>query len=417
MNLTSKFRHARAAARTLALVSTSDKNAALRHIAFALRKNASVIEAANAQDLRAGKKKNLGAKLDRLRFDAKRIAASAAEVSKVAKLRDPVGRILETHSPLAKFSLKRVAVPLGVIAVIYESRPNVTIDAVALALKAGNAVVLRGSSDALNSNRAIVKIIHAALRKSKLPVEAVQFIDSPDRRAVGEILAARGFIDVVIPRGGKNLIDFVARNSIVPIIETGASVVHLFVDAQADLAAAVRIAVNSKTRRVSICNALDTLLVHQKIAKKFLKIAIPELEKRGVKFHASRADAKFLPTGTKFTAPDFDREWLSLDLNLKIVKNFGAATAHIAAHSLGHTEAIVTRNRRAAERFTREVDAACVFANLSTQFSDGGQFGLGAEIGISTQKLHARGPFALEKLTTEKWVGHDVSGRGLERGT
>ena len=381
----------------LATLSTKNKNLALKKIAAALEKNFSKIEAANRKDLKIGERKKLGDKLDRLKFDKERIFASAAEVRKVAALPDPVGRILEKHKPRAKFSLQRVSVPLGVVAMIYESRPNVTVDAIALALKSGNAIVLRGSADALNSNRAIVRIIRESLKSTKIPLDAIQFLDSKDRRVVGQLLKAREYIDLVIPRGGRGLIDFVAANSHIPTIETGASVVHLFVDKKVqNIDKAVEMIVNSKTRRTSICNALDTLLVHEKIAKRLLVKLLPELERRGVKIHRG-AKAKF------------NREWLSLDLNLKIVKSLDAALDHIREYSLGHTEAIISDDKKVVEKFLNEVDAACVYANMSTQFSDGGEFGLGAEIGISTQKMHARGPFALEALTTYKWVGR---GRG-----
>ncbi|MBU1090036.1 glutamate-5-semialdehyde dehydrogenase [Patescibacteria group bacterium] len=405
MNLKKQFEKTRTASRKVALLSVVDKNSALRKIAAALEKNAKKIEAANLKDLKLAEAKNLGEKLDRLKFDTSRILASAAEVRKIAWLPDPVGRILETAKPRAKFHLERISVPLGVIAMIYESRPNVTVDAIALALKSGNAIVLRGSSDALNSNRAIVKIIRESLQSTKIPVEAIQFIDSKDRKIVGELLKSRKFIDLVIPRGGRGLIDFVAANSTIPTIETGASVVHIFVDAKADLAKAVKIVVNSKMRRVSICNALDTLLVHEKIASKLLAKLLPELEKLKVKIHAEKESRGLFSTNYKLRTTNFSKEWLSLDLNVKVVKSLDEAIAHISKYSLRHTEAICTEDKKAAEKFLREVDAACVYSNLSTQFSDGGEFGLGAEIGISTQKLHARGPFALEALTSYKWVG------------
>ena len=411
MNLKKQLEIARAASRKVALISTKEKNSALLKIAAALEKNAKKIEIANLKDLKLGEKKNLGEKLDRLKFDKKRILASAAEVRKIVRLPDPVGKILETAKSRAKFKLQRISVPLGVIAMIYESRPNVTIDAIALALKSGNASVLRGSSDALNSNRAIVKIIRESLQSTKISAEAIQFIDSKDRKIVGELLKSREFIDLVIPRGGRGLIDFVAANSTIPTIETGASVVHLFIDAKVNLEKAVQIAVNSKMRRVSICNALDTLLVHEKIAKKLLEKLLPKLEEKGVKIHAKKEELTpeisrgLISTNYKLQTTNFSKEWLSYDLNIKVVKNLDEAIAHISKYSLRHTEAIVSEDKKAVEKFLREVDAACVYANLSTQFSDGGEFGLGAEIGISTQKLHARGPFALEALTTYKWVG------------
>lgn len=405
MNLKKQLEKARDASREVALLSGKEKNFALRKIAAVLEKNIRKIEAANLKDLKIGEQKNLGEKLDRLKFDAPRILASAAEVRKIARLPDPVGRILEIAKPRAKFKLQKISVPLGVIALIYESRPNVTVDAIALALKSGNAIVLRGSSDARNSNREIIRVIRESLQSTKIPAEAIQFIDSKDRKIVGELLQSREFIDLVIPRGGRGLIDFVAANSTIPTIETGASVVHLFIDAKANLEKAVRIAVNSKTRRVSICNALDTLLIHEKIARKLLEKLLPKLEEKKVKLHVEKKFKKYFPANCRLQTANYSQEWLSLDLNLKIVKNFDDALAHISKYSLRHTEVIVSENKKTVEKFLREVDAACVYSNLSTQFSDGGEFGLGAEIGISTQKLHARGPFALEALTTYKWVG------------
>jgi len=389
MNLAKQLSAAKKSSRILATLSTADKNCALKKIAIALKKNFAKIESENKKDLR----KISADKFDRLKFDKSRIENSVAEIRKIASLPDPVGRILETAKPRAKFQLQKISTPLGVIAMIYESRPNVTIDAIALSLKSGNSIVLRGSADALNSNRAIVKIIHTGLRGTKVPLEAIQFIDSPNRKIVSKLLKSREFVNLVIPRGGKNLIDFVAKNSLIPTIETGASVVHIFVDAKiTDLDKTVKIIVNSKTRRTSICNALDTLLIHQKIEKKLLVKLLPKLKKLEVKIHRGK-NAKF------------DREWLSLDLNLKIVKNLDKALDHISKYSLGHTEAIISKNQKSINRFLTEVDSACVYSNLSTQFSDGGEFGLGAEIGISTQKMHARGPFALTELTTYKWIG------------
>lgn len=395
---------ARSASRALALLSTKEKNTALLAISRALLSSSKEIAVANSKDLAAGAKKKLGDKLDRLAFGAERVIASAKDVAHVATLADPVGVILEKRKARAGFSLERVSVPFGVIGMVYESRPNVTIDAIALAIKSGNAVVLRGGSDALLTNRAIVRVIQKALAKTAVPVEAVQFIDSVERSTVGELLNARGKVDVIIPRGGKALIDFVVENAKVPVIETGASVVHLYVDQSADLKKAVTIAVNSKCRRVSICNALDTLLVHQKIAKKFLATLLPELLKNKVQIHADDATKKTLNQLTVKNSK-FNREFLSYDLNIKLVKNLDEAISHIQTYSLGHTEAVVAKDKKVIERFTKEIDAACIYANLSTQFSDGGEFGLGAEIGISTQKLHARGPFALAGLTTYKWIG------------
>ena len=405
MNLKKQLTLARDASRILAILSATEKNFALKKIATALEKNAMKIEIANLKDLKIGEQKKLGEKLDRLRFDVPRIFVNTREVRKVAKLPDPVGRIIETAKPRVSFKLQKISAPLGVIAIIYESRPNVTVDAIALALKSGNSIILRGSSDALNSNRMIVKIIRESLKFTKIPIEAIQFIDSTDRKIIGELLNYREFVDLVIPRGGKNLIDFVAANSKIPTIETGASVVHLFVDSSAKIKKAVEIIINSKTRRVSICNALDTLLVHEKIAKELFVELFPKLERQGVKIHAKMNRELACKSVTKFYSLDFAREWLSFDLNIKIVRSIDEAIAHIRKYSLRHTEVIVSKNKKAIEKFFSEVDAACVYANLSTQFSDGGEFGLGAEMGISTQKIHARGPFALEALTTYKWIG------------
>lgn len=389
----------------MALLTPAPKNAALQKIAASLSKQTEAIEQANQQDLGRGERKKLGAKLDRIRFNRARILASSKEVLNVARLPDPVGRVLLKAKPLRNFSLQKVSVPLGVIAIIYESRPNVTVDAAVLALKAGNAVLLRGSRDAQNSNRILLKIMRAVLAKTAVPPDAVQLVDSPQRAVVGEILRARGAIDLVIPRGGKSLIDFVVANAQVPVIETGASVVHLFVDQEAELEQAVKIALNSKLRRTAICNALDTLVLHCKIAQLFLTKFIPAFQERGGILHAEKRAKSLLPPGTEFRAPDFTREWLSPDLNLKVVGSLTEAIKFIQMYSLGHTDAICSRNKITQERFLAEVDSACVYANLSTQFSDGAEFGLGAEIGISTQKLHARGPFALESLVSYKWVG------------
>lgn len=407
---------ARAAARTLALLSTKEKNAALVALAKALVTNADTIEQANAKDLAIGQKKGLGEKLDRLAFGVARVKNAATDVAHVAKLTDPVGRVLEKRKARAGFELQRIAVPFGVIGMIYESRPNVTIDAAALALKSGNAVVLRGGSDALHTNRAIVKILKTALAKTRVPPDAIQFIDSTDRAVVTQILHARGKIDVIIPRGGKALIDAVVAEARVPIIETGASVVHLYVDQTADLTKAVDVIMDSKCRRVSICNALDTLLVHRTVAKKLFATLIPALSAKNVILRADDATRKYLPqSNSKFKIQNlkFNVEFLAYELNVKIVADLDEAIAHIQKYSLGHTEAILARDQKTIDRFIREIDAACVYANLSTQFSDGGEFGLGAEIGISTQKLHARGPFALDALTTYKWIGR---GNGQIRG-
>jgi len=311
--------------------------------------------------------------------------------------------------------IQQAAVPFGVILMIYESRPNVTVDAATLSLKSGNAVILKGGKEAINSNRVIVKAIKAALKSVGAPEDAVQFVDSVEKNSIADFLKMKGLIDVVIPRGGKGLINFVVENSRIPVIETGASVVHTYVDKKFDLRFAVPVIVNSKTRRVSICNALDVLLVHKDSAKKILPSLAKELAQCNVEIRADEKAYKILagyPKLRRIAVQDFDTEFLDYILAVKIVNNIDEALEHIAKHSLRHTEAIITKDRTAAERFLNEVDAACVYVNAATQFTDGAQFGLGAEIGISTQKLHVRGPFALEGLTTYKWK---IYGKGQTR--
>jgi glutamate-5-semialdehyde dehydrogenase len=339
----------------------------------------------------------------------------------VQALEDPVGQVIDERTRPNGLHIQRVRAPLGVIGIIYEARPNVTVDATALCLKSGNAVVLKGGSDALCSNRAIVAAIRQALEQSAVPADAVQLLDSPDRAVTAAFLRMRGLIDVIIPRGGQDLIRFAVENALVPVIETGASVVHAYVDRNVDAAQAVEMILNSKLRRVSICNALDTLLVHHDS----LETVLPPLAKR-LAAHAPRvtvnADPRSLPifqaelpagqVRAADPARDYDTEFIDYILSVRTVDSLDEALEHIRVHSLKHTEAVYTTDAAVAERFLREVDAACVMHNASTQFTDGNQFGLGAEIGISTQRLHVRGPFALEGLTTMKWV---VRGNGQVR--
>lgn len=395
------------ASRTLATLSTDAKNAALTKIVVALLARSDEILAANQEDVERMEKPNISANaagadsnpdpmLDRLLLTPDRIRAMAKDIETVIALPDPVGEIIDERTRPNGLTIQRVRVPLGVVGMIYESRPNVTVDAAVLCLKSGNAVMLKGGSDAISTNRVLVKIMKEVLG------DGLQFIDSTDRAVTTEFLKLKGFLDVIIPRGGKGLIDFVTKNSTVPVIETGASVVHTYVDAAADLDMAVAIVVNAKTRRVSICNALDTLLVHEKIAEEFLK-------KLGISSEVAAGKATTISIGEhdvelRYDEAGFGKEFLDYVMAVKIVKSLDDALGHIAKYSLKHSEAIVTQDRATAERFLKEVDAACVYWNASTQFSDGAQFGLGAEMGISTQKLHARGPFALEGLTTYKWV-------------
>jgi glutamate-5-semialdehyde dehydrogenase len=428
--LEDRVRRVVATSRKVAGLSSDEKNALLEFIAEELTDGSGAIITANRRDVDAEKSLHGNAN-DRLVFEKDRLDASIKEVHHVAELKDYVGEIIEEIERPNGLRLERTRVPLGVILMIYEARPNVTIDSTILALKSGNAVILKGGSEALETNRAIVECIWKALDLRGLPRDAVMFVDSTDRNVVGELLQMKSLIDVVIPRGGKGLIDFVARESLVPVIETGASVVHMYIDEKADIEKAVAIAVNAKTRRVGICNALDVLLVHRAIAEKFLRAFAsallassrnrphPVVELRcdeaamcilrcetcgGSAEEACSVSKNHYPKlAVLDPARDFDTEFLDYILSVHIVDSLDEATSHIDIHSLKHSECIVTESAENAEEFLRRVDSACVYWNASTQFSDGAQFGLGAEIGISTQKLHARGPFALEGLTTYKW--------------
>lgn len=425
---------AKLASLRLALLSTTAKNQILEGIAERIEDNVPYILAENKKDIAAGKKKKLPkGMLDRLLLTEDRLNNIAAEVRKVIALKDFVGNIMESRELPNGLMLKKVRVPLGVVGMIYESRPNVTVDAATLCLKSGNAVILKGGSDAINSNRVLVKIMKevlgeaGALDPKSYLEDAVQFIDSDNRRAVEELLKLHGVIDVVIPRGSQRLIDFVRENSTIPVIETGASVVHTYVHEDAQIPMAVKIVMNAKLRRVSICNTLDSLLVHRNVAEKFLKALIVALPKNPYKatkltikadpeaFNILRKISKpkgFSLTVVKAKPANFHEEFLDYCLAVKVVDSLDQALEHISRHSLKHSEAIVTESANVAQRFLSAVDAACVYWNASTQFSDGAQFGMGSEIGVSTQKLHVRGPFALEGLTSYKWV---VEGTGQIR--
>lgn len=415
----------------IALFSSEAKNQILEKIAKSIEQGMPEILRANAQDIRLGKQKKLSSGLlDRLLLNKDRLQNITREIRHIARLKDYVGEIIESRELTNGLFLKRVRVPLGVIGMIYEARPNVTVDAAALCLKSGNAVILKGGSDALHSNKILVKLMKTVLKEmSFLEPQArlqdtIQLIDSTDRGATEKLLQLVGLVDVIIPRGGKNLIDFIRTNALVPIIETGASVVHTYIHSDADIPMAVKIILNAKLRRVSICNTLDTLIVHRDIAEKLMKSFLQALLRNPYGAHhlEIRADAVSFailrrmkkPKGfqlklKKSSPSDYAQEFLDYILAIKIARTFEEAISHIARHSLKHSEAIVTQDPALAERFLKTVDAACVYWNASTQFSDGAQFGLGAEIGISTQKLHARGPFALEGLTTYKWI---IEGNG-----
>ena len=411
--LIEKAAGAKAASIQLAQAPTDLKNRALAAIANAIRARTREILAANAQDCA-----NASARIeiDRLRLTPERVAGRARDVEAVARLVDPVGEQFDHVTRPNGLAISKRRVPLGVVGVVYESRPNVTSDVAAICLKTGNAVVLRGGSEALASNRAIAVAIQAGLKAAGLPETAVQLITSTDRALVQRMLKLREYIDVIIPRGGEGLIKATIEHATIPVIETGAGVCHTYVDRAADPAMALRIVYNAKVRRPAICNALDTLLVHRDIAQAWLPKMAAEWSKARVEIHADAEASRMLSAAGAASVPaspeDFGKEFLSLVAAVKIVGSLDEALEHIRTHGSGHSEAIVTGDAQAASRFVNEVDAAAVFVNASTQFTDGGEFGLGTEGGISTQKLHARGPMGLRELTTYKWI---IEGTGQVR--
>ncbi|MEV4292838.1 glutamate-5-semialdehyde dehydrogenase [Nonomuraea bangladeshensis] len=398
-------RAAREAAAELAPLPRAPKDRALRAIADALVAHAAEIVAANAEDVeRARAEGTSEAMIDRLRLDEGRIAKIADAVREVADLPDPVGEVVRGSTLPNGLELRQLRVPLGVIGIIYEGRPNVTVDAAALCLKSGNAVLLRGSSSAYSSNTALVAVMQGALEGTEVPVGAIQLVPGRTRDSVKELLRARGLVDVLIPRGGASLINSVVEESTVPVIETGVGNCHVYVDAEADVDLAVKILVNAKAQRPSVCNAAETFLVHQDIADAFVPKALEALAEAGVTVHGDERIAAHGAGVVPATDDDFAAEYLSLDIAAAVVGSLEEAVEHIRRHGSGHTDAIVTRSQRAARRFVALVDSAAVAVNASTRFTDGGEFGFGAEIGISTQKLHARGPMGLPELTSTKWV-------------
>ncbi|MEU8762803.1 glutamate-5-semialdehyde dehydrogenase [Streptomyces sp. NPDC048659] len=408
---------ARAAAAEIAPLPRAAKDDALLAVADALEVRTAEIVEANAEDIaRAREAGTSESVIDRLTLTPERIRAIAADVRHVAALPDPVGEVVRGSTLPNGIDLRQVRVPLGVVGIIYEARPNVTVDAAALCLKSGNAVLLRGSSSAHSSNTALVRVLRDAVGGAGLPADAIQLVPGTSRDSVRELMRARGLVDVLIPRGGASLIKTVVEESTVPVIETGTGNCHVYVDAQADLDMAVEILVNSKADRVSVCNSAETLLVHRDIADAFLPRALDALAEAGVTVHA---DERVLARaeGTKATVvpatpEDWETEYLSYDIAAAVVDSLDKAVEHIRLWSSGHTEAIVTTSQAAARRFTQLVDSTTVAVNASTRFTDGGQFGFGAEIGISTQKLHARGPMGLPELTSTKYI---VTGDGHVR--
>ncbi|GHF42458.1 MULTISPECIES: glutamate-5-semialdehyde dehydrogenase [Streptomyces] len=408
---------ARAAAADLAPLPRSVKDEALLAIADALEVRTREIVDANAEDVAKARAAGTSESIvDRLTLTPERVRAIAKDVRDVAALPDPVGEVVRGSTLPNGIDLRQVRVPLGVVGIIYEARPNVTADAAALCLKSGNAVLLRGSSSAYASNTALVRVIRDAVGGAGLPADAVQLVPGESRESVRELMRARGMVDVLIPRGGASLIRTVVQESTVPVIETGTGNCHVYVDAEADIDMAVEILVNSKAQRPSVCNAAETLLVHRDIAERFLPRALAALAEAGVTVHgdervlelAEGSPATVVPA----TAEDWETEYLSYDIAAAVVDDLDAAVRHIRLWTSGHTEAIVTTSQAAARRFTQLVDSTTVAVNASTRFTDGGQFGFGAEIGISTQKLHARGPMGLPELTSTKYI---VTGDGHTR--
>ncbi|HEX3930810.1 MAG TPA: glutamate-5-semialdehyde dehydrogenase [Nocardioides sp.] len=403
---------ARGASRALGLATRATKDAALHAMADALDASADRILEANADDVNraeaAGPDQHL---VDRLRLTPERVASMAQGLRDLAGLPDPVGEVVRGSTLANGLELRQVRVPFGVVAMIYEGRPNVTVDAAGICLKSGNAALLRGSSSAASSNARLVQILRDAVCEAGLPADCVQLVPADSRETVKELMRARGLVDVLVPRGGAGLIRSVVEESTVPVIETGVGNCHVYVDARADLDMALAVVVNSKTDRTSVCNAAESLLVHGDVAATFLPRVVGALQDAGVTIHGD-ADFAAYDGVVAATADDYDREYLSLDISAAVVPDLDAALEHIRRHSTGHTEAIVTGDQAAARRFVAEVDAAAVLVNASTRFTDGGEFGFGAEIGISTQKLHARGPMGLPEMTSTKYV---VTGEGQVR--
>jgi len=377
-------------------------------LADQLTQDSAEILAANREDIESGRSTGLSpAMLDRLMLDPTRLEAIAADLRNVVELPDPVGEAFEQSTLPNGLKVRKLRLPLGVLGVIYEARPNVTVDVAGLALKSGNAAILRGGSETLASNRALVRIIQAALQSTGLPAEAIQFIDSPDRGLVHEMLQMYDAIDIIIPRGGAGLHRFCRENSRIPVITGGIGICHLFVDESADLAASLEVVRNAKIQRPTVCNSLDTLLVHQSIAARFLPSVVERLAADGVTFRADPSALEHVPDYASVSPAgpdDFDTEWLSLVLGLKVVSGLDEAVEHIARHSTEDSDGILTADPENASQFIQRVDSCAVYVNASTRFTDGAQLGLGAEVAVSTQRLHARGPMALRELTTYKWV-------------
>ena len=411
--ITDISRQAAKAANTLALLDTETKNQVLTEMAAALREQKAFIIQENESDLSAARDNNLpAAMVDRLTLNDERIESMAEGIEVIVSLDDPVGQLREITERPNGIKIRKMRVPLGVVCMIYEARPNVTADAGALCFKSGNGVILRGGKEALKSSQAIASVMHSVLEKHNLPVSLISVIPDPDRALLMELMQQRDSIDLIIPRGGEGLINFVTENSTIPVIQHYKGVCHLYVDKDADLEVAINLLLNGKTQRTGVCNALEGLVVHEDIADEFLNLCAVVLRQEGVKINADSFAAKYFDNATVLADNEFGEEYLDLEIAIRIVPTFSAAVEHIAQFGSNHTEVICTKNQAAAELFQRSVDASVVMVNASSRFSDGSQLGLGAEIGIATSKLHAYGPMGLESLTTEKYL---VNGEGQVR--
>ena len=413
MSVQQLLQEAKAASAAMGRANSSVKNQALETIASELEKNSKLIIAANELDMAAAQENGVSKSLqDRLRLDQARVASLAIALRKIAQLEDPIGESVRGMTLANGLLVQQVRVPFGVIGCISEARPNVTIDIAGLAIKSGNCAVLRGGSAAENTNQTLISVIQAGLEKTGLPKSAVSTVDPFGRDGAVELMKANGLVDVLIPRGSASLIRTVVTESTVPVIETGDGVVHIFADASADIATAIPIIINSKVQRPSVCNSLETLLVHADVAQKLLPALAKELKENGVTVHGCQETLLHIPDAIAATDDDWATEYLSLDLAIRVVADLDTALSHIAEFSTKHTESILTSDAPSAERFLAEVDSSVVMVNSSTRFTDGGEFGFGAEVGISTQKLHARGPMGLRELTSTKWL---VRGSGQVR--
>lgn len=405
--------NAKKAERVLMTAPLVSRDAALKEIAAALRENSAYIIGENKKDLEAARENGMSeSMLDRLSLDENRIEGIAAAVENIISLPDPLGRVLSGGIRPNGMKIEKVTVPLGVIAVIFEARPNVTVDAAALCLKSGNTVILRGGKEAINSNKAMALVMRQALVKAELPADCIQLIENTSRESATALMKMNGYVDVLIPRGGAGLIRACVENSTVPVIETGTGNCHIYIDKDADADKAVSIVYNAKTSRPSVCNACESLVVHAEIAERILPLIKKALDRKGVVIHGDEKTASIIPGVISATEEDYDKEYLGYEISVKVVSDISEAVDHIMQYSSGHSECIVTENYTSANYFTANVDAAAVYVNASTRFTDGGEFGFGAEIGISTQKLHARGPLGLPELTTVKYI---ITGDGQIR--